>query len=197
MTSRRSGSTDRSRGWEDVAARFMAVRSRIGVATVRTWAAGLPAGAAVIDLGCGNGVPISEALLADGFDVHGVDASPTLVAAFHRRFPQAPVACEAAEESAFFGRLFDGAVAIGLMFLLPAPTQHEVIRRVASALGPAGHFLFTAPEEACRWADALTGRPSRSLGAAAYRAALARAGLTVAGTYLDEGGNHYYAAVRS
>lgn len=188
---------DRSNGWDDVAARFMAARSRVGVATVRTWSRSLPPGAAVLDLGCGSGVPISEALVTDGFDVHGVDASSRLVAAFRQRFPQAPVACEPAEASAFFGRTFDGVVAIGLMFLLPADTQRLLIRRVGSALKPSGQFLFTAPERECSWPDALTGRTSLSLGADAYREALAATGLTLVDTYLDEGENFYYSAVRS
>jgi len=197
MASGQSGSDDRSSGWEDVAASFIAVRSRVGVATVRTWARSLPPGAAVLDLGCGSGVPISEALMTDGFVVHGVDASPSLVADFHDRFPQAPVACEAAEASAFFGRTFDGVVAIGLVFLLPAPAQLDLIRRVASALRPSGRFLFTAPEQACTWADALTGRPSLSLGAEAYRETLTAVGLAVVDTYVDEGENYYYSAIRS
>jgi 2-polyprenyl-3-methyl-5-hydroxy-6-metoxy-1,4-benzoquinol methylase len=183
--------------WEDVAATFTATRSRVGVTTVRTWARSLSPGAAVLDLGCGSGVPIAEALMTDGFDVHGVDASPSMVAAFHRRFPDARVACESVEESPFFGRLFDGAVAIGLVFLLPAPTQRALIRRVASVLKPSGRFLFTAPERECSWADALTGRTSLSLGAEAYRETLAAAGLAVVDTYVDEGENYHYAAVRS
>ncbi len=197
MVSGPPGGDDRSRGWDDVAAEFIAVRSRIGVVTVRTWARSLPPGGAVLDLGCGSGVPISEALMTDGFVVYGVDASPSLVAAFRHRFPHAPVACESAEESEFFGRTFDGVVAIGLVFLLPAPAQREVIRLVASALRPSGRFLFTAPEQACSWTDALTGRTSLSLGAEAYRETLTAIGLAVVDTYVDEGQNHYYSAVRS
>jgi hypothetical protein len=67
---------------------------------------------------------------------------------------------------------------------------------VASALGPGGRFLFTAPPQVCTWDDLTTGRPSRSLGASAYRAELARAGLTVVGEEDDEGENHYYEAVK-
>ena len=197
MTSGHSDSDDRSGGWEDVAARFIALRSRVGVATVRAWARSLSPGAAVLDLGCGSGVPISEALLNDGFAVHGVDASPSLVAAFRQRFPRAPVACESAEESELFGRSFDGVVAVGLVFLLPAPTQGRLIGRVASALRPAGRFLFTAPEQECSWVDALTGRPSMSLGAEAYREALTAVGLALVDTYVDEGENHYFSAVRA
>jgi hypothetical protein len=72
-----------------------------------------------------------------------------------------------------------------------------LIHRVASALRPAGGFLFTAPEQRCRWPDALTGRLSLSLGAEAYRETLTAAGFAAVDTYADEGGNHYYAAVRS
>jgi len=197
MTSQLSGGDDRSSGWEDVADKFIAVRSRIGVVTVQEWARSLPPGAAVLDLGCGSGVPISEALIAEGFDVHGVDASPSLVAAFHSRFPTAPVVCESVEESAFFGREFDGILAIGLVFLLPVPVQRALLARVASRLRPGGRFLFTAPEQACRWADALTGRTSLSLGATAYREALSEVGLVVIGTYVDEGENYYCSVVRS
>jgi 2-polyprenyl-3-methyl-5-hydroxy-6-metoxy-1,4-benzoquinol methylase len=197
MRSQLSGGDDRSGGWEAVADRFIAVRSHIGAVTVRDWARSLPPGAAVLDLRCGSGVPISEALIAEGFDVYGVDASPSLVAAFHRRFPRAPVMCESVEESEFFGRSFDGIVAIGLMFLLPAPVQRALLGRVAAILRPGGRLLFTAPEPECRWVDALTGRTSLSLGAAAYRDALSEVGLAVVDTAVDEGENYYYSVVRS
>ena len=187
---------DRSNGWEGVAQSFIAGRSRIGTATVRAWARALPAGASILDLGCGTGVPVSEVLIGDGFTVYGVDASPSLTAAFRRRFPAAPVACESVEESGFFDRRFDGVVAIGLLFLLSAETQRHVLRRVAAALNPGGRLLFTAPEEDCTWADVLTGRVSRSLGAKAYGEVLARAGLAVVGSHVDEGENYYYDAVR-
>jgi cyclopropane fatty-acyl-phospholipid synthase-like methyltransferase len=184
------------RDWEEVADQFVAARSRIGVTTVCDWARSLPHGAAILDLGCGDGVPIAHALIAEGFNVHGVDASPRMVAGFRRRFPSAPVACEPAEESSFFGRTFDGIVAVGLIFLLPDTAQRALITRVAAALAPGGRFLFSAPAQACRWTDTLTGRTSISLGAATYREALRDAGLTVTATYEDEGANHYYAAVR-
>jgi len=160
---------DRSNGWEAVAAQLIANRSRIGADTVRTWGRGLPAGGSVLDVGCGTGVPISETLIEAGFALCGVDASPSLVAAFQRRFPHAPVACEAVEASDFFGRTYDGIVAIGLMFLLPPDIQRAVIRRLASALKPGGRFLFSAPTQAGAWEDMLTGRQSVSLGDEAYR----------------------------
>lgn len=187
--------TDPSHGWDAVAQRFLQARSRIGADTVRRWAKQLPPGGDVLDVGCGFGAPISATLIEDGFRIFGVDASPVLVAEFRRRFPLAKVACEPAETSGLFQRKFDGAVAIGLLFLLPAEDQRQVIERVARALAPGGRFLFSAPRQACEWVDTLTSRPSRSLGEAEYRRVLDLAGLRLAGHFIDEGDNHYFDAV--
>lgn len=187
---------DASNGWEAVAREFIAARSGVGADVVRSWSRSLPSGAAVLDLGCGTGVPVSIALAEQGCRLHGIDASPTLVEAWRRRFPHAPVACEAAEASAFFNRQFDGIVAIGLLFLLEPSAQRTVIARVAAALVPDGRFLFTAPVQAAGWNDLLTGRASVSLGRDAYRRLLAEAGLRLECESTDEGGNHYFDAVR-
>lgn len=131
-------------------------------------------------------------LIEDGFNVYGIDASPTLIAAFRSRFPHVHVTCGAVEGSDFFARTFEGVLAIGLLFLLDADRQRELIYQVARALTPGGRFLFTAPRDACNWRDILTGRPSLSLGAECYEAILTGAGLAVLDEYLDEGENHYF-----
>jgi 2-polyprenyl-3-methyl-5-hydroxy-6-metoxy-1,4-benzoquinol methylase len=137
-------------------------------------------------------VPISQALIEEGFNVYGVDASAKLIAAFRKRYPHAQAECSAVEDSEFFGRTFDGGVAWGLMFLLPADVQSAVIGKVAGALNPAGKFLFTSPREPAVWRDALTGRESISLGAESYQQILRAEGLVLVGEQLDEGSNHYY-----
>ncbi len=77
---------DRSNDYDENAEAYVARRnSRVGVETVRVWAETLPRGAAVIDLGCGHGVPISNTLLEAGCLVHGVDALPRMVEAFQQR----------------------------------------------------------------------------------------------------------------
>lgn len=126
--------TDPGQGWEAVAYRFATIRSDVGADVVRRWAVDLPAGGSVVDIGCGTGRPIALAQAGAGLAVSGIDPSPTLLAAFRRALPHAPAACETAEDSGYFGRRFDGAVAIGLLFLLPPATQAVVIGRVARAL---------------------------------------------------------------
>ena len=109
---------DQSNGYEGVAAEFLAGRGRapstaVGTREVRDWACTLPLGAAVIDLGCGTGFPITKVLVGERLNVYGVDASPSLVAAFRHNLPEVPVACESVVESSFFNRTFDGVVAWG------------------------------------------------------------------------------------
>ncbi|MBW3552289.1 MAG: class I SAM-dependent methyltransferase [Gemmatimonadetes bacterium] len=190
--------TDRSNGYEAVAADFMAHRtsSAVGASIVREWASSLPRGAAVLDLGCGHGVPISEVLYAGGAALYGVDASPTMITAFRARFPDAHAECNAAEDSELFGRTFDGVVAWGLLFLLTPEAQARVIASVAAALSPGGRFLFTSPAPPCAWLDTLTGKRSVSLGADEYRRLLRGAGLDVLGNSEDEGSNYYHSAVK-
>jgi SAM-dependent methyltransferase len=185
---------DKSNGYEAIAKSFISARDpHIGSGTVRKWAAALPPGASVLDLGCGAGIPISQALIKAGCRVYGVDASATLIAAFLKSFPGAPAQCVSVEDCYFFRRPFDAVVAWGLMFLLSPDAQATLMARVAQALLPGGRFLFTAPREAATWNDALTGRESVSLGFPAYVALLESAGLMWDGE-VDEGDNFYYFA---
>ena len=187
---------DASNGYEACAAEFIKARRSIGAAHVRTWAALLPDGADVLELGCGFGVPISQALIESGLKVYGVDASPSMLAEFRKRFPHATVECRPVEESSLFDRKFDGVVAWGLIFLLNPETQISVIGKAAAALNEGGRFVFTAPAQVCTWNDVLTGRESVSLGREAYVSALRSAGLELVAEFDDEGNNHYYSARR-
>jgi len=190
------GTDDGAEGYELRAHEFMVRRteSRIGGAEVRGWAKGLRRGAAVLDLGCGHGVPISQVLIEEGCLVWGIDAAPTLVSAFRTRFPGVEVECARVEESQLFRRTFDGVVAWGLMFLLEPGTQALVLEKISSALKQDGRLLFTAPAEACAWVDVLTGRQSVSLGAQTYRRILDGVGMDLLEQLRDEGDNHYYLA---
>jgi cyclopropane fatty-acyl-phospholipid synthase-like methyltransferase len=136
-------------------------------------------------------------LIERGFKVYGVDASPTIVAAFRARFPSVPVECTDVEDSDFFARTFDGVIAWGLFFLLDEEVQRRLIKKAACVLQSGGRLLFTAPKECGSWPDVMTGRSQFSLGYEEYRKALEAEGLFLVGTHRDEGDNHYYAAQKA
>jgi cyclopropane fatty-acyl-phospholipid synthase-like methyltransferase len=187
---------DRANGYEENAETFMrSRRPHIGVAIVREWARNLSPGAEVLELGCGHGV-ISSILIELGLSLHAIDASPTLLREFQKRFPHVPTDCSPAEESAFFFRTFDGILAWGLLFLLEEETQRLLLKKSADALRPGGRLLFTAQLEQVEWTDATTQRSSRSLGAPVYQTLLQSHGLKVSHGLFDEGQNHYYSAMK-
>ncbi len=183
---------DASNGYEAAADQFMAVRSPAGTDVVRAWAASLPTGACVVDVGAGHGEPLTAILLETGLQVSAIDAAPSLVAAFRLRFPGVEIACEPAERSAFFGRIFDAALMVGLIFLLPKDRQGDLIGALARAIRPGGRVLVSAPWQVGSWADMLTGRTSWSLGSDAYGLLFRNAGFDITETHTDEGGTHYY-----
>lgn len=186
--------TDPVTDWERVAGEFIRSRNTgIGAEIIRQWSSRLAPGCAVLDMGCGFGEPCTGMLAAAGHRMYGIDASPTMLAEYRRRFPQAPAACERAEHSTCFERRFGGIIAIGLLFLLPAEKQKQVLQNVAGHLEPGGSFLFTSPARPCAWRDSLTGNRSQSLGKTVYETELSGLGLVLSGEYRDAGDNHYFA----
>ncbi|HJW23472.1 MAG TPA: class I SAM-dependent methyltransferase [Rhodocyclaceae bacterium] len=187
---------DSAEAYEVRAQEFLRGRdaSPIGSEVVDQWARSLSRGATVIELACGGGYPITRVLDAVGLQLWAVDSSPTLVAEFRSRFPCIPVQCSRVQESDFFGRRYDGAIAIGLLFLLSDSDQAALISRVAGILIPKGRFLFTAPIRIGTWNDLNTGLECSSLGQERYVELLRDAGFRVIATSTDKGENNYYDA---
>lgn len=185
---------DSSQAYEVHAREFLQGRdaSPIGSRVVEQWSRSLRTGATVIELACGGGYPITRVLHAAGLQLWAVDSSPTLAAEFRARFPGIPIQCAKVQDTDFFGRMYEAAIAIGLIFLLPESEQAALISRVAGILAPGGRFLFTAPLEKGEWIDMNTGLECRSLGQASYEKLLREAGFEVLATFSDQGANNYY-----
>ena len=187
---------DSSEAYEIYAHEFLQGRdsSQIGSKIVDQWTHTLPQGAKVIELACGGGYPISRTLDAAGLQLWAIDSSPPLVAKFRSRFPHIPVQCEKVQQSDFFGPKYDGAIAIGLLFLLPESEQAALITRIAEIVLPGGRFLFMAPIQIGTWNDLNTGLECVSLGQERYSELLVDAGFRLVATHTDKGENNYYDA---
>ena len=188
---------DSASAYEQHAQEFLRCRdSSIGSEVVRQWERELPRGVEVIEIACGGGHPITKELVAAGLKLWAIDSSPTLVAEFKSRFAEIPIRCEKVQDSDFFTRTFDAAIAVGLLFLLPESEQAAVIARVANVLVPGGRFLFTASKEVGTWRDMTTGIEGSSLRQKRYKEILEKSGLQILTTYEDEGKNNYYDSER-
>ena len=151
---------DESNGYEGIAEIYIRGRGRavngIGASTARAWAQTFGVGSAILDLGCGTGIPVTKILLEAGLKAYAIDGSPKMVEDFRQNLPDVPVACESVERSAFFNRTFDGIIAVGLMFLLPEEKQRDLISKMAAALNSGGKLLFTAALDRHEWKDVMT-----------------------------------------
>ena len=187
---------DSALAYERHAEAFLALRdnSAVGSGVARRWAESLPPGTEVLEIACGGGRPVTEILIEAQLRIWAIDSSPTLLAEFRKRFPDIPTQCRAVLESDLFGRQFEAAITIGLIFLLPEDEQRRVLERVSGVLGDGGRFLFTAPVETGTWTDQVTGCRCSSLGAREYTRALEAAGFRLLGTHEDSGRNNYYEA---
>ncbi|MPY90988.1 MAG: methyltransferase domain-containing protein [Luteitalea sp.] len=121
-------------------------RPSTGPTVVRRWATGCGPVPLSSTSDVGAGFRSRRRCSKEGFTIYGVDASATLIAKFRERFPGVPLECSPVEESLFFSRSFDAAVAWGLMFLLPVDTQRNLIGKVARALNPNGHLSIHGAE---------------------------------------------------
>jgi SAM-dependent methyltransferase len=153
-----------------------------------TWRAALeervPAGGAVLDLGCGCGVPLARDLAAGGYAVTGVDLSAVQVERARRRVPAGRFLHADAAEVDFPASSFDAVVSLYALIHLPLDEQPRLLGRIGRWLRPGGWLLASTGHRA--W----TGTEDGWLGgdvpmwwshadAATYRTWIERAGLAI------------------
>jgi ubiquinone/menaquinone biosynthesis C-methylase UbiE len=180
-----------------------ATNERIIDAFVRL--SGLPAGARVVDLGCGSGV-FTDALQRRGYCCAGVDLSSKLIAIARNKFPKIKFIEGDAEQLPFNDGSFDGVLLSGLIHHLPDPSgcASEVLR----ILRPGGKFVAFDPNRMNSFMYLYRDRSSpfySSLGvtnnerpvlAHEVAAAFRRAGFTVGTEYLSNLRYRYVASGR-
>jgi len=131
----------------------------------------LGAGATVLDIGCGPGIPWTR-MLADRFDVTGIDLSHRQIEAARREVPSATFIEGDVSLASFDEGSFDGAIAFYSIAHLPVDEHRPLFDRLARWLRPGGLLLASVPVEASAgWTGEWLGTTMffGSLGADAYR----------------------------
>jgi Trans-aconitate methyltransferase len=140
----------------------------------------LPAGAEVLDIGCGAGVPIARHLAARKFIVTGLDAAPEMLAMFRRNLPGSVAVLGDMRQMAL-GRRFSGLLAWDSFFHLCPDDQRGMFQRFADHAAPGAALMFTSgPGEGSAIGE-LQGEPlyHSSLGPDEYRDLLHKSGFHV------------------
>jgi ubiquinone/menaquinone biosynthesis C-methylase UbiE len=102
----------------------------------------LPESARVLDLGCGAGIP-STRILAERFEVTGVDVSEVQLQLARTNVPKATFVHGDFSDLAFPDELFDGITAFYSISHVPRDEHTRLFVRVAGWLKPGGLFLAT------------------------------------------------------
>jgi ubiquinone/menaquinone biosynthesis C-methylase UbiE len=175
-----------------------------GVPEVMALAASIHPGGRVLDIGCGNGVPLTKALLASGHRVVGLDSACNMLSRFRANCPDALAVKGIAQSCPFAAQTFEAAVAWGVMFHLKQAEQVRAIASVSRVLKTSAPFLFTAgyPEvldDSCDHVGTMNGVEFHfySFTMDGYRSVLADHSFTLVDFHTDTGKNGYYLARKS
>ena len=144
------------------------------------FAALLPEGAAVLDIGCGMGEPIGRWLIEQGCRLTGVDSSASLIAMCRVRFPDHEWIV-ADMRGLSLGRRFDGLVVWHSSFHLHPDDQRAMFPILAAHSAPGAILMFTSGDEEGVRIGEWQGEPlyHASLGPAELEALLAENGFSV------------------
>ncbi len=104
---------------------------------------GLPRGAAVLDAGCGSGVPVARHLVRRGLAVTGVDLSAGQLALAAERLPGLRTIRGDLRRVALPAAGFQAIVAWDVAFHVPRAGHAALFRRLARWLAPGGRLVLT------------------------------------------------------
>ena len=112
-------------------------RSRRPSQGLRRFAARLPAGARVLDYGCGIGTDLAW-MRAQGFEVEGIDGTAAFVEEAKRRCPGAPIHCARFEEVPLASGRYDGIWSHAALMHVPLDVLRRQLKKLSRALRPGG-----------------------------------------------------------
>ncbi len=106
----------------------------------------VPAGASVLDLGCGTGEPIAQFFIDKGFKVMGVDGSKKMINLCNKRFPdQQWIVSDMRDIN--LKQKFDVVLAWHSFFHLDHDSQRKMFKIFSEHTKSGGILAFTAGEE--------------------------------------------------
>lgn len=133
-----------ARGYDAIAERYLAWAMGVRVAErggyLRIMHNSLPDGAAVLELGCGAGIPITQCL-AERFTVTGVDLSIRQIELARRNVPTATFLHGDMTEMDFAPASFDGVCAFYAIMHVPREEHAAMLGRIGTWLRPNGLFV--------------------------------------------------------
>jgi ubiquinone/menaquinone biosynthesis C-methylase UbiE len=130
-------------GYNRIADRYLQERTRDSedIRLLDDLIPGLPAGAAVLDAGCGAGVPVSQ-ILSQKFHVTGVDFSEAQIELARKHVPNAQFICEDMTNIDFPDHTFDAICSYYAIIHIPREEHQALFANFHRMLKPLGFSLL-------------------------------------------------------
>ena len=141
----------------------------------------------IVDIGCGNGQPIADYFIQQGFQLTGVDGSPEMLARARHSFPAQRWLEQDMRELAL-NETFDGLIAWDSFFHLTQPDQQKMFPIFDQLSHPGSALMFTSGTENGIAMGEFEGEPlfHASLAPDEYRALLSAHGFTVVEMVMED-----------
>ena len=133
-------------GYNQMAERYLATKDPedpLALRALEDLASLLPPEAAVLDLGCGAGVPVTRWLANRGFAVTGVDVSAKQLELARKYVPNGTFRKADMTEATFAAESFDAVVAFHSIVHVPRAEHLTLLKSIYRWLKPRGAFLAT------------------------------------------------------
>ena len=158
-------------------------------------------GGTILDLGCGSGKPMAAYLLTQGFDLCGIDSSPTMISLCRENFPDRQWIV-ADMRTLDLQRRSDGVMAWDSFFHLTPDDQRRMFPVFRAHAAPGAPLMFTSGPRHGEAIGTLRGEPlyHASLAPDEYRSLLAANNFTVVAEKMEDpecGGHSVWLARRN
>ncbi|MBA2344960.1 MAG: methyltransferase domain-containing protein [Rubrobacter sp.] len=133
-------------GYDHMAEAYLSTKDPedpVTLAALEEMSRNLPSGAAVLDLGCGAGIPATRWLIRRGYAVTGVDVSARQLELAGRLVPEATFIKADMTNLAFGSETFDAVVAFHSIIHVQREAHQALLASIYRWLKPGGIFLAT------------------------------------------------------
>jgi cyclopropane fatty-acyl-phospholipid synthase-like methyltransferase len=165
-----------------------------GVTSVELAFKSLATDSAIVDLGCGTGLPLVKRIEQMGKNVIGVDSSMSMIESFKTNFPNQEAIHSRLQDYVFPKTRVNGVLCWGCLFHLTPKDQIDVLNNIFNSVVCGGKFLFTSAKQKGSTTGEMNGISFKyySLGSAEYNELANDAGWKLIHESEDAGKNYEY-----
>lgn len=115
---------------------------------LRAFAKYIPKKGIILDVGCGAGEPVDNLLVKWGYEVVGIDLSPSLISIARRLVPEASYAIKDMQDLKLAEYSVDAIVCLYALFHIPRAEHKRMLTTFASYLPIGGVMLISMGDRA-------------------------------------------------